>query len=39
MGLVYLYVAGEQLFKGGHGQAIMFFGYALGNLGLLFVVK
>jgi len=39
MGLVYLIVAVDQFFKGGLGQAIMFFGYAIGNLGLVIVAK
>lgn len=39
MGVVYLYVAVEQLVKGSPPTAIMFLGYALGNLGLYFQVK
>jgi hypothetical protein len=39
MGLVYLGVAIEQFMKGGYGQGIMFTGYAIGNVGILLVVK
>lgn len=39
MGLVYLIVAVDQFLKGGTGQAIMFLGYAIGNGGILLVVK
>lgn len=39
IGLVYLGVALDQLFKGATGPAIMFLGYAIGNAGILWVVK
>lgn len=39
MGLVYLYVALEQFFKGSMGTGIMFLGYAIGNIGLILQVK
>lgn len=39
IGLVYLGVAIDQLLKGAVGPAIMFLGYAIGNAGLLMVVK
>lgn len=39
MGLVYLYVAIEQFFKGSMGTGIMFLGYAIGNIGLILQVK
>lgn len=39
MGLVYLYVALEQSFKGAWPTAIMFYGYALGNVGLVLTVR
>jgi len=39
MGLVYLIIAADQFRKGGIGQGIMFLGYAIGNGGMLLVVK
>lgn len=39
IGLVYLGVAIDQLLKGAVGPAIMFLGYAIGNAGILMVVK
>ena len=39
MGVVYAIVAIEQFSKGGVGQGIMFMGYAIGNVGLLFIAK
>lgn len=39
IGLVYLYIAVEQFFKGSPGTAIMFLGYALANVGLILQVK
>jgi len=39
IGLVYLAIAIDQLCKGATGQAIMFFGYFIGNLGICLVVK
>ena len=39
MGVVYLYVAAEQMWKGSLGTAIMFLGYAIGNAGLVIVAK
>ena len=34
VGLVYAYIASEMAFRGNYGQAIMYFGYAFGNIGL-----
>jgi hypothetical protein len=39
MGLVYLAVSVDQFMKGATGQGIMFLGYAIGNAGILLVVK
>ena len=39
MGVVYLYVAAEQMWKGSLGTAMMFLGYAIGNAGLVIVAK
>ena len=33
-GLIYVYIAGEQAFKGNIGMAICYAGYAFGNVGL-----
>ena len=38
-GVGYLAIAIDQWYKGATGQAIMFLGYAIGNLGILLVVK
>lgn len=38
-GLIYLGVAIDQYFKGGIGQAVMFFGYAIGNVGIYLTAK
>jgi hypothetical protein len=32
-GLIYVYIAGEQLFKGDFGLACMYSGYAFANYG------
>ena len=34
VGLIYAYVAGELAWKGQHWQALIFFGYAVSNIGL-----
>jgi hypothetical protein len=39
MGVVYLYVAIEQMWKGSLGTDRMFLGYAIGNAGLVLVAK
>jgi hypothetical protein len=39
MGIVYLIVSIDQFTKGATGQGIMFLGYAIGNGGILLVVK
>jgi len=39
IGLVYLYICVEQAMKGATGTSLMFFGYALANVGLLLQVK
>jgi hypothetical protein len=36
-GVIYAYIAGEQLFKGNTGLAVTYFGYALGNVGLYLI--
>jgi hypothetical protein len=38
-GLGYLYVAIEQVVRGNPWVALMFFGYAVANVGLYFQVK
>lgn len=38
-GLIYGYIAIEQFCKGGSGQAIMFCGYALANIGIYLQAK
>lgn len=39
IGLVYLYIAGEQAWRGNLPMAITYAGYALGNVGLCLAVK
>ena len=39
IGCVYFAIALDQLWKGATGQAIMFIGYALGNVGICLIVK
>ena len=36
-GVIYAYIAGEQLFKGNTELAVTYFGYALGNVGLYMI--
>lgn len=36
-GVIYVWIAGEQLFKGNTGLAVTYFGYALGNVGLYMI--
>lgn len=38
-GLIYLYVAIEQTYKGNMPMAVTYFAYALANVGLMFAVK
>lgn len=38
-GLIYGWVAGEQVVKDNWPTALMFFGYALANIGIFFQVK
>jgi hypothetical protein len=38
-GVIYAYIAGEQAFKGDASMAIVYFGYALANVGLYMAVK
>jgi len=38
-GLIYAFIAVDQYFKGGLGQAIMFAGYALANGGIYLTAK
>ena len=37
VGGIYVWIAGEQLFKGNIGLAITYFGYAFGNVGLYMI--
>jgi hypothetical protein len=39
VGLVYAYISLDQFFKNNMGVALMFFGYALSNVGIYFQVK
>jgi len=39
VGFIYLYIAGEQVVKDNIPIAIMYFGYALANVGLWFATK
>lgn len=39
IGIVYLYIGLEQIYKGGTGNGIMFIGYAIANVGLILAVK
>lgn len=39
VGLIYLYIAIEQGFKGNVGMSICYFGYAFGNVGLYMLAK
>lgn len=39
IGLVYLGISADQFFKNNMGVALMFFGYALSNVGIYFTVK
>ena len=34
IGLAYAYIGTEMFFRSNYGQAIMYFGYAFGNIGL-----
>jgi hypothetical protein len=38
-GLIYAYIAAEQLFKGNPYMAIVYGGYAIGNVGLYLMAK
>lgn len=38
-GLIYAYISGEQAFKGDVSMAVVYFGYALANVGLYMAVK
>lgn len=38
-GLIYFAIAVDQYFKGGTGQAIMFLGYSIGNIGIYLTAK
>ena len=33
-GIIYAYVAGEQMFKGNTGMTVVYAGYAFSNIGL-----
>jgi len=39
IGIVYLYISLEQLYRGNTGMAITYFGYAFGNVGLYMLAK
>jgi hypothetical protein len=38
-GLIYAYIAGEQLFKGNPHMAVVYAGYAFSNVGLYLMAK
>jgi len=38
-GLIYAYIAGEQLFKGNGYMAMVYIGYAFSNVGLYLLAK
>jgi hypothetical protein len=38
-GLIYVYIAAEQGYRGNLGMAICYFGYAIGNVGLYLMAK
>jgi len=38
-GLIYAYIAGEQLFKGNPYMAMVYIGYAFSNAGLYLLAK
>lgn len=38
-GLIYLYISVEQALKGNSSMGIVYFGYALANVGLYLAVK
>jgi len=38
-GLIYAYIAAEQLFKGNPYMAVVYIGYAIGNVGLYLMAK
>jgi NhaP-type Na+/H+ or K+/H+ antiporter len=38
-GLIYAYIAGEQLFKGNGYMAVVYGGYAFSNVGLYLMAK
>lgn len=39
VGVIYGYIAGENLFKGEYNTAIIFAGYAFSNVGLFFISR
>jgi hypothetical protein len=39
IGAAYVWIAAEQAYKGGFGVAIMFLGYAIGQLGVWIQAK
>jgi len=39
VGLIYAYIAVEQLYKGNVGGGLMYAGYAFSNIGLFMLVK
>jgi len=39
VGVIYLYVAGEQAWKGNPFLGLVFFGYALSNVGLYIISR
>jgi hypothetical protein len=38
-GLIYAYIAGEQMFKGNPYMAMVYIGYAFSNVGLYLLAK
>lgn len=38
-GLIYLYISGEQTVKGNWPMVVVYFGYALANVGLYLAVE
>jgi hypothetical protein len=39
VGVIYAYIAFEQLFKGNPAMAVVYGGYAIGNVGLYLLAK
>lgn len=39
VGIIYAYIAGENLFKGEYNTAMIYAGYAFSNVGLYFISR